>query len=127
MVSNHWLYRPNMNKSFPFRFDKYGHIQNADNNEHVREMMELILFTMPGERVNRPDFGCGVQLMVFGSTVGEVMSVKQANIQSELQRHLGHLINIQEVVISTEESRVNILIRYVLYADENQHQVIFST
>lgn len=93
---------------------------------HIREMMEQILFTVPGERVNRPEFGCGVQMMVFGSTQPEVLSVKQAGIQSELQKYLGHLIQLQEVNISTEESRVNILIRYISYVDEKYYEAEFS-
>jgi Bacteriophage baseplate protein W len=131
MVNNRWLSSRKwkkiiMHKSFPFRINNYGHIHESGNDAHIREMMEQILFTVPGERVNRPEFGCGVQMMVFGSTQPEVMSVKQTGIHSELQKYLGHLIQLQEVKISAEESRINILIRYISYADECYYEAEFS-
>jgi uncharacterized protein len=115
-----------MFKSFPFNYNIYGHVEDAGIDKHIRDMMEQILFTIPGERVNRPDFGCGVQNMVFGSTLPEVMSVKQTGIQSQLQRYLGHLIKLQEVKVTTEESRVDILIRYIVYADQSEHTKVFT-
>ena len=115
-----------MYKSFPYRYNTYGHIQESGYNDHVREMMEQILFTIPGERVNRPDFGCGVQTMVFGTTRPEIMTVKQTGIQGQLQKYLGHLINLKEVKITTEESRVDILIRYVVFADQKENTQVFS-
>jgi phage baseplate assembly protein W len=115
-----------MHKSFPFNFNRYGHIEDADASKHIRDMMEQILFTVPGERVNRPDFGCGVQRMVFGTTRPEMMSVKQAEIQSELHRYLGHLISLQEVRVTTQESRIEILIRYMLYENQNHYEALFT-
>lgn len=115
-----------MYKSFPYKYNNYGHIADASNDTHIRDMMEQILFTIPGERVNRPDFGCGVQTMVFGTTIPEVLTVKQSGIQSQLQQYLGHLISLKEVKITTEESRVNILIRYVVFADQKEFTQVFS-
>ncbi len=120
-----------MHKSFPFCINNYGHIHEADEHQHVREMMEQILFTLPGERVNRPEFGCGLQLMVFGETVPEVLFVKQANVHSELQKYLSHLVHIDEVKVSTEGSQVNVLVRYALLRDlslrdQQRHTVEFK-
>ena len=115
-----------MFKSFPFKYNNYGQIQESDKDHHIREMMEQILFTIPGERVNRPDFGCGIQTMVFGTTLPEVMAVKQSGIQGQLQKYLGHLIKLQEVKITTDESRVDILIRYVIFANQKEYTEVFS-
>lgn len=115
-----------MHKSFPFKINQYGHIQDADDDKHLRDMMEQILFTIPGERVNRPTFGCGVQLLVFGSIQPEMLSVKQSMIQTELQQYLGHLMQLQTVNITAQESRLNILIRYLPFAGNQAREAVFT-
>ena len=49
-----------MNLAFPYSFDSTGRTAQDDLPSHVNDMIELILFTSPGERVNLPTFGCGV-------------------------------------------------------------------
>jgi len=115
-----------MQKSFPFQINHYGHISEADADKHLRDMMEQILFTIQGERVNRPEFGCGVQMLVFGSIQPEMLTVKQSLIQMELQKYLGHLMQLREVKISTEESKLTILIRYTSFADNQLYEAVFT-
>ena len=115
-----------MHKSFPFQINHYGHINEADDEKHLRDMMEQILFTIQGERVNRPDFGCGVQLLVFSAIQPEMLTVKQSLIQMELQKYLGHLMQLREVKISTQDSQLNILIRYTSFADNQLHEAVFT-
>lgn len=115
-----------MYKKFPFQFNLYGHISSTTYDLHIQEMLEQILFTSPGERVNRPDFGCGVELMVFGSTSPEILSVKQTQINSQIQKWLGHLIQVLEVKITTNENRVEILIRYMIYQNQQETTQVFS-
>ena len=55
-----------MNINFPFHFDGRGHTASTSDDDHIRQMIEQLLFTNPGERVNRPDFGSGLQQLVFG-------------------------------------------------------------
>ena len=50
---------------FPFRIDKRGRTTVTGENDHIRDMIEQVLFTNPGERVNRPDFGCGLKRLLF--------------------------------------------------------------
>ena len=115
-----------MHINFPFQINHYGHIQEADADKHLRDMMEQILFTIPGERVNRPDFGCGVQMLVFGSIMPEMLSVKQSMIQAEIQKYLGHLLQLKEVKITTEDSQLNILIRYAPFTDNQTKEAVFT-
>lgn len=49
-----------MNIAYPFRFDGGGRTATADDDRHIRDLIEGVLFTNPGERVNRPDFGSGL-------------------------------------------------------------------
>ena len=66
-----------MNIDFPWHFDGRGRTATADDDEHIRDMIELLLFTAPGERVNRPDFGSGLQQMVFAPNTPEVAGALQ--------------------------------------------------
>ena len=64
-----------MNIDYPFHFDTYGRTASTDENDHVRDMIEQLLFTNPGERVNRPDFGSGLlQLTVAGHSIARIVS-----------------------------------------------------
>lgn len=51
--------------SFPIRQEREGNFQTADYEESVRQSVFLILSTAKGERVMRPDFGCGIYDLVF--------------------------------------------------------------
>lgn len=113
-------------KRFPFQLNSYGHIKDADRDTHLRDMMEQILFTIPGERINRPDFGCGVQMMVFDSTQAELLAVKQVQIQTELLKYLGDMIRLENVEITHNESQVSVLIRYASLIDHEVKEVYFQ-
>jgi len=68
---------------FPFEPDARGRSRNADDATHVRDMIEQVLFTVPGERVNRPDFGCGLLQLVFApnsDTLAERIAVESVNV-----------------------------------------------
>ena len=54
-----------MNIDFPFHSDSRGRTATTDDDDHIRDMIEQFLFTNPGERVNRPDFGSGLLQLVF--------------------------------------------------------------
>jgi phage baseplate assembly protein W len=58
-----------MNIDFPLHFDSRGHTAKADDDNHIRDMIEQLIFTNPGERVNRPDFGSGLLQLIFAPTV----------------------------------------------------------
>ena len=61
---------------FPFGFDSAGAINLAEYEESVRQSVWIILGTAKGERLMRPDFGCGIYDLVFemnsASTSGKV-------------------------------------------------------
>ena len=81
-----------MNIDFPLHFDGRGRTAATDDADHIRDMIEQLLFTNPGERVNRPDFGSGLMQLVFAPNSRELASALQFTIQAEVQRYLGDLI-----------------------------------
>ena len=99
---------------YPFHFDGRGRTATTDDNDHIRDMIEQFLFTSPGERVNRPDFGSGLLGMVFEPNSPELTAVLQRTIQAGLQRWLGDLIEVQALEVTSEEATLRVLIQYVV-------------
>jgi hypothetical protein len=103
-----------MNIDFPFHFDSSGRTASTDDADHIRDMIEQLLFTNPGERVNRPDFGSGLLQMVFAPNSLELASALQFTTQAALQRYLGDLIDLRELQVTAEDARLNVTVTYAL-------------
>jgi phage baseplate assembly protein W len=114
-----------MNIDFPFHFDSAGRTAATDDDDHIRDMIEQFLFTNPGERVNRPDFGSGLLQMVFAPNSPELAAVLQFTIQAGLQRWLGDLIEVQKLEVESEDSRLRILVQYVVRRSGEQRSGTF--
>jgi uncharacterized protein len=103
-----------MNIDFPFHFDDRGRTAATDDDDHIRDMIEQLLFTNPGERVNRPDFGSGLLQMVFAPNSPELASALQFTMQAALQRYLGDLIDLQSLEVTAEDARLNVVVKYIV-------------
>ena len=103
-----------MHVSFPYRFDGRGRTATATYERHIREMIEQVLFTTPGERVNRPDFGSGLLQLVFAPNSSELAGATQFMVQSALQQWLGELITIEGVDVVAEEAALRVTVRYIV-------------
>lgn len=101
-----------MNIAFPYHIDGRGRSGEASEDEHIRQMIEQVLFTAPGERVNRPDFGTGLMQLVFGPTSPELATATEFMVQGALQRWLGDVIQIQAVNVESRESTLKVEVRY---------------
>lgn len=111
-----------MNIEYPFQFDGRGRTAATDDNDHIRDMIEQLLFTNPGERVNQPDLGSGLLQMVFAPNSQELAAALQLTVQAALQRFLGDLINLQQVQVTAQDSTLTVVVQYVL----NQTQQGFT-
>ena len=103
-----------MNIDFPFHFDGRGRTTATNDDEHIRDMIEQFLFTNPGERVNRPDFGAGLLQLVFAPNSPELAAALQFTIQAGLQRWLSDLIEVQKLEITSRDATLNIDLKYVV-------------
>ncbi|HSG14939.1 MAG TPA: GPW/gp25 family protein [Anaerolineae bacterium] len=103
-----------MNVDFPFHFAGNGRTAAADYADHIRDMVEQLLFTNPGERVNRPELGSGLQQMVFMPNSAEMAAALQFVVQSNLQQYLGELIDLDEVRVEADEATLSVTIVYVI-------------
>jgi uncharacterized protein len=116
----------NIEIAFPFRIDGRGLIANAAYDAHVRQMIEQVLFTTPGERVNRPDFGCRLAGLVFSSANSGGASAAQAMIQAALQRWLGDVIKVESVVVDAEEAVLTVTVQYVIIQTQERRTATFA-
>lgn len=92
-----------------------GRVRVEDNYaQHVEQMIMQVLFTNPGERINRPDFGCGIRRMVFAPNSESSANLAQITVFQALSKWLGTLIDVEEVVVESLDEKLSIKIRYVL-------------
>jgi len=105
-----------MNIDFPFHFDALGGTAAAKDDDHIREMIELLLLSGPGERVNRPDFGSGLMQATFAPNSPEMATAMEFNTRACLQRWLGDLIDIQTLRFSADDSTLNVVLTYSIKA-----------
>src|SRR5262245_25095467 len=115
-----------MNVSYPFQFDGLGRTASAGDDQHIRDLIEQVLFTAPGERVNRPDFGCGLRQLVFASNSEELASTTQFVVQSSLQQWLGDLIQVNEVQVVSDDSSLVVTVQYIIRRTGQQQSTQFS-
>lgn len=99
---------------FPFRVDGRGRSALTDGADHVRDLVEQVLFTSPGERVNRPDFGCGLLQLVFQPNAEPLAHAVRATVQASLQQWLGELIAVDRVTVDAEDSELQVTVGYTI-------------
>jgi phage baseplate assembly protein W len=98
---------------YPFQVNARGRTGTTTRNDHIRDMIIQVLFTSPGERVNRPDFGCGLLQLVFAAANTALVATIQFSVQGALQRWLGDIIQIQDVNITQDDSSLAVEVVYL--------------
>ena len=101
-----------MNIDFPFNFDFSGRTAACDDEHHVRNMLEQLLFTNAGERVNRPEFGSGLLQLVFAGNSPELAAALQFTTRAAIQQWLSDVLDLQSLNVTSNESTLTIDIRY---------------
>jgi len=101
-----------MNIDFPFNFDGRGRTATTDEDDHIRDMIEQLLFTSPGERVNRPEFGSGILQLIFAPNSPELAATLQFTLEAALQRWLGDVIEIQALRVESVDAQLRVDVQY---------------
>jgi phage baseplate assembly protein W len=115
-----------MQIDYPYHIARDGRTADTDDEDHIRDMIEQVLFTSPGERVNRPTFGCGLIQMVFGPTSPEVATATQFIVQSSLQQWLGTVIQVNAVEVESQDSTLTVKVAYSVRGSSLQRQAQFQ-
>jgi phage baseplate assembly protein W len=107
-----------MNVNFPYQFDGRGRTDEAAIADYVSQMVEQVLFTSPGERVNLPDFGSGLLQLPFATNSLEMAAATQFAVQGALQKWLSSYLKVQSVVAAAQESTLTVTVTYVLLSTD---------
>ncbi len=105
---------------YPFRFDSRGRTAGTDEADHIRDLIAQVLFTSPGERVMRPDFGSGLLQLVFAPNSDVLEATTHMLVQSALQRWLGDRIVVETVNIEAVDATLRVTVQYVIRRDGNR-------
>jgi phage baseplate assembly protein W len=103
-----------MHIDFPFRVDSRRRVAETSDDDHVRDLIEQLIFTQPGERVNRPGFGSGLQQLVFAPNSPELAAAVQFLVHGTLQQYLAEVIDIDQVQVEAVDAALRVEISYVV-------------
>jgi uncharacterized protein len=112
--------------NYPFHLNSRGRTQSTNSEEHIRQLIEQILFTIPGERVNRPSFGGGVHRLLFFPLSDDLVATTRSVISSSLNEYLSNLIIVEDIDVSFDDSKLIIDIQYVLREDQSKKKERFE-
>jgi phage baseplate assembly protein W len=115
-----------MNIDFPFHLSERGRTATTGDANHIRDMIEALLFTSPGERVNRPEFGSGLLQMIFASNSTELVAAPlQYTTQAALQQWLGDVIEVRELAVECDEAMLRVTLSYAIQRTGEERTDIF--
>jgi phage baseplate assembly protein W len=110
----------------PFRLDPRGRTASTSDEDHVRDLIEQVLFTAPGERVNRPDFVSGLMRLVFEPVREELATATQLLVKGSLQQWLAELIRVEDVTVDIVDSAVHVTVVYSHVRTQERQVASFS-
>ena len=102
------------NVDFPLRVDGRGRTATTSDDDHIRDLIEQVLFTAPGERVNRPTFGSGLLRLVFAPNGDALAAATQLTVQGNLQQWLGDLVQVIDVQVEDVDAELRVAVRYTV-------------
>src|ERR1051325_1270786 len=115
-----------MQVDYPFQPDTRGRTATTNDADHVRDLIEQVLFTSPGERVNRPTFGSGVLRLVFAPNGDMLAAATQHSVQGALQQWLADLILVEAVGVDNDEEKLVITVQYVVRRTQQRQVAQFT-
>jgi uncharacterized protein len=115
-----------VNVDFPYHVDGRGRTATTGNEDHLRDLIEQVLFTAPGERVMRPEFGSGLLALVFEPGGPELVATTQHLVQGALQQELGDLIAVDSVQVTQDDGTLTVSVSYVALSNQQRTSETFS-
>ena len=111
---------------FPYNVDALGRTAETSDDEHVRDLIEQVLFTSPGERVNRPTFGSGLLELVFAPASDALLAATEMTVQAALQEWLSDVVDVRQVDVERQESTITVTVSYVVRSTQTARVATFS-
>ncbi len=109
---------------FPFGVTPEGTITpDPDEDVDLRGKVIQVLFTAPGERVNQPEFGCGLFNLVFDPANTVLAAATEFTVGAALTRWLGDLLVVGGVDVRAEDEALTVEVAYVRRSDLSRQAV----
>ena len=115
-----------MHIAYPFHIDGRGRTAEATYDEHIRQLIEQLLFTMPGERVNRPTFGTNLRQLVFAGISDELATATEFLVQGALQQFLGELIQVEAIKVEHDDNTLRVTVQYLIRRNQERQVAQFE-
>jgi uncharacterized protein len=110
----------------PYHLDARGRSAETSTDDHIRDLIFQVLFTSPGERVNRPEFGCGLKQLVFMPNSDALAIATQQLVQGALHRWLENVVAIERVDVKAVESTLEVTVIYLRRDTGQRREEVFS-
>ncbi len=94
-----------------------------DRSAYVRQLIRQVILTAPGERIMRPEFGCGVRDMLFMPNSPVAANLARITIYQALEEYMGRHIEVESVEIEAHQEVLNITVRYLLKATKRRQSL----
>lgn len=108
---------------FPFTVNDGGFVQATGGDEAIRGRIIQVLFTAPGERVNEPEFGCGLFNLVFEPNSLVMAAAMEFTIGQALTRWLRDDLTVNAVNVAVQEEKALVEVAYTRKRDRSQQAV----
>ena len=111
---------------FPYDFSGLGRTATTDRADHIRDLMEQVLFTSPGERVMRPEFGCSMWDQLFAPLTAGTLGLIEQAVREALARWEPR-IDVTSVLATGDQSTgaVHISLGYVVNSTNDVRNLVF--
>ena len=109
----------------PFHVDGRGRSATTGIDDHVRDLIEQVLFTSPGERVMRPDFGCGLGQLVFEPLSDALAAATQQLVHVSLLRWLQEWILVGRLSVEFQDAALVVTVAYARRDTGEREQALF--
>lgn len=106
--------------AYPYTYDSTGRTAAAVEDTYVRDLIEQVLFTAPGERVMRPDLGSGIYQLLFAPNSEQLSGAVQMLVQGALQKWLGDVLTVLNLQVQSADSELRVVIEYELRRDRRR-------
>lgn len=113
--------------AYPYRFNRRnGRTATTTPEAHLRDLIEEVLFTNPGERVNRPTFGSGLLRLIFAPNSDILATATQLTVQGQLQQWLGDLIRVDSVIVQNLDATLQVTVSYIVLETQQRTSTTFE-
>lgn len=121
---------PRKDLAFPFRIDSVSQqAANVGYAEHVMQMVKQLLLTTPGERVNLPQFGCGLRTLVFAPSSEALEATVKLRVIQGLSQWLAGVVTVGDVLVASgpeaalEPGAIQVTVTYTLVETQTDQTV----